>query len=389
MPEVSDPASLKVVAIAPAFVVPSNRARWERLAELHSDVHVTLVTRDELTTTRYGEKQVFRVVPEERANFRLIPLRTTGRHGFYRSVPALIRRTRPDVVHVFEEPTEWMLLQFFVASRTFAPHAVRLFYYYTNILNRPTRWDRRLKQAAIFRLAQGVFVGSMGAEQVVRALGYRGNSQLQTALGADERVWTPDQSTSERPFTIGFVGSLVLEKGVTDLARAAVGLGGKWRLVMVGDGAARTEVEAIFQNAGLSDRLEMRGLVERDQLPEVVRGMDVLVLPSRTVFPHWREQFGLVLAEAMLSGVAVIGSDSGAIPEVIEHTGLIFPEGNPEALRTHLARLRDYPSLRRELAHAGRERALTWYSASALADETYTLYSALVAERRGVARPPP
>jgi glycosyltransferase involved in cell wall biosynthesis len=385
---VSDPEGLKVMAIAPAFVVPSNRARWERLAELHADVDVTLVTREELTTTRYGEKQVFQVVPEECANFHLIPLRTTGRRGFYRSVPALFRRTRPDVVHVFEEPTEWMLLQFLLASRIFAPHAVRLFYYYTNILDRPKRWDRRLKQAAIFRLAQGVFVGSMGAEQVVRALGYRGDSQLQTALGADERVWTPDQKRSERPFTIGFVGSLVLEKGVTDLARAAVGLSGEWRLVMVGDGAARMQVEGIFQDAGLSDRLQMRGLVHRDQLPEVVRGMDVLVLPSRTIPPHWREQFGLVLAEAMLSGVAVIGSDSGAIPGVIEHTGLIFPERDPDALRAHLARLRDYPALRRDLAHAGRERALALYSASALADETYTIYSALVAERRGIAWPP-
>jgi glycosyltransferase involved in cell wall biosynthesis len=384
---VSDPEGLKVVAIAPAFVVPSNRARWERLAELHPDVDVTLVTRDELTTTRYGEKQVFRVVPEECANFRLIPLRTTGRHGLYRSVPALVRRTRPDVVHVFEEPTEWMLLQFLLMSRIFAPRAVRLFYYYTNILDRPKRWNRRLKQGAIFRLAQGVFVGSMEAEQVLRALGYRGDSQLQTALGADERVWTPDQSRREHPFTIGFVGSLVREKGVTDLARAAVGLAGEWRVVMAGDGAARMEVEGIFQSAGLSDRVDMRGLVDRDQLPEVVREMDVLVLPSRTVPPH-REQFGLVLAEAMLSGVAVIGSDSGAIPEVIEHTGLIFPEGDPDALRAHLARLRDYPSLRRDLAQAGRERALAWYSASALADETYTIYSALVAERRG-ARPPP
>jgi glycosyltransferase involved in cell wall biosynthesis len=367
------------MAVAPAFVVPSNRTRWERLAELYPDTDVTLVTRDILTTTRYGEKQVFRVAPEERANFRIVPLSTTGAHGLYRSVPALLRRARPDIVHVFEEPTEWMLLQFLLASRILAPNAIRLFYYYTNILDKPKRWDRRIKQAVVFKLAHAVFVGSTDAERVVRALGYKGDSQLQTALGADEHVWTPSQNP-DRSFTIGFVGSLIPEKGVTDLARAAVELGGEWRLVVAGDGPQSAEVERILQEAGLSDRLRMLGLVDREHLPQVVRGMHVLVLPSHTM-ASWREQFGLVLAEAMLSGVAVVGSDSGAIPEVIADAGLVFPEGDFRALRARLARLREDPSFRRNLAESGRQRALARYSVTALANETYTLYSRLMARR--------
>ncbi|MGQ0671247.1 MAG: glycosyltransferase, partial [Actinomycetota bacterium] len=94
--------------------------------------------------------------------------------------------------------------------------------------------------------------------------------------------------------------------------------------------------------------------------------------------PPLREQFGLVLAEAMLSGVAVVGSSSGAIPEVIGDGGLVFPEGDWHALRAHLQSLADDPGRRAEIAARGRDRALRLYSATALADQTYELYRELV-----------
>lgn len=65
------------------------------------------------------------------------------------------------------------------------------------------------------------------------------------------------------------------------------------------------------------------GYMERKDIPRYIREFDVLVLPSKTI-PTWREQFGLVLAEAMLSRVAVIGSSSGGITEVIGDAGMIF-----------------------------------------------------------------
>lgn len=366
--------------IAHSFVVPSNRARWERLAERHPDADVTLIAPTTFRTDRYGAKQSFRVTSDERRNYRVLPIATTDRR-LYRSLTLGMRRTRPHVVQVNEEPTEWVLLQSFLAARLLVPRAVRLFYYYTNILSPPDTWYRKAKVRSVFGLAGGAFAGSAGSERVLRALGFAGPVHIQTEIGADERVWTPSPPGRDgRPFTIGFVGALTPQKGVVDLARAALDLRGDWRLVVVGDGPERDSVKTVLAAGGHEDRLDLEGLVERDALPPLMREFDVLVLPSRTI-PTWREQFGLVLAEAMLSGVAVIGSDSGAIPEVIGDAGLIFPEGDIEALRAHLAQLCDDPPLRRALAGAGRQRALDRYSASALADETYNLYSALLHTR--------
>jgi glycosyltransferase involved in cell wall biosynthesis len=374
------PPTLRILVIAHSLVVPSNRARWERLVERHLDADVTLVAPAVFGTDRYGSEQSFRVTGGERGNYRVLPIPTTAR-GLYRTVTLGMRRARPHVVQVNEEPTEWSLLQSFLAARLLAPDAARFFYQRTNILCPPERWHQKMKLRAVLRLTVGGFVGSSEAEGVLRALGMTGDIHIQTEIGADERAWVPrDDDGQAGTITFGYVGGLLPEKGLADLARAAVRLQESWSFVIAGDGPEPATVKEIVNEAGFKARLDMRGLVERDRLPSVMRELDVLVLPSRTT-PTWKEQFGLVLAEAMLSGVAVIGTDSGAIPEVIGDGGLIFPERDLSALTSHLKALMDRPARRAEFARRGRERALRLYSATALADQTYELYRELVARR--------
>ena len=69
----------------------------------------------------------------------------------------------------------------------------------------------------------------------------------------------------------------------------------------------------------------------------MIGALDVLVLPSRTR-PNWSEQFGRVLIEAMASDVAVVASDSGAIPEVAGDGAFLFPEDDAVALGQSIAR---------------------------------------------------
>src|SRR6202043_3016284 len=91
-----------------------------------------------------------------------------------------------------------------------------------------------------------------------------------------------------------------------------------------------------------------------DEMASGCAQLDVLVLPSHTT-ARWKEQFGRVLVEALWCGVPVVGSSSGEIPWLIGLTqgGLVFPEGDREALAGRLVQLRDDPELRERLAKKG------------------------------------
>jgi glycosyltransferase involved in cell wall biosynthesis len=78
------------------------------------------------------------------------------------------------------------------------------------------------------------------------------------------------------------------------------------------------------------------------------------------------EQFGLSLAQAMMLGIASIGSSSGAIPEVLGPGGLVFQEGNTEALTGALDELLRSPARREELGALGRQFALRNYSTESI-----------------------
>jgi glycosyltransferase involved in cell wall biosynthesis len=112
-------------------------------------------------------------------------------------------------------------------------------------------------------------------------------------------------------------------------------------------------------------------------MPAYYHQLDVLVVPSRTR-PNWKEQFGRVIVEAMACGVPVIGSDSGEIPHVMGDAGLVFPEERAEVLRAHLARLLGDPSLQKDLARRGRERALARFTQAQVAAQTYQVYRAVL-----------
>jgi glycosyltransferase involved in cell wall biosynthesis len=109
------------------------------------------------------------------------------------------------------------------------------------------------------------------------------------------------------------------------------------------------------------------------QVAQQLHQIDTLVLPSRTT-SVWKEQFGRVLTEAMACRVPVIGSDSGAIPEVIGDAGLIFTEGDAVALADCLRQLIDFPDLRRDLAQRGYMRVMTNYTQEHIAQQTTDFY---------------
>ena len=169
------------------------------------------------------------------------------------------------------------------------------------------------------------------------------------------------------------------EKGVDLLLEAVAGMKGSWRLVILGGGPEREGLELLARRLGLDDQVIFEGWLPSLRLPAFYRGLDALVVPSRSQ-PNWVEQFGRVLIEAMACGVPVLGSTCGEIPQVVGEAGLIFPEDDATALRERLVRLMRDADLWADLSRRGRERVLAHFTQAHVAAQTVAVYRELMGE---------
>ena len=134
------------------------------------------------------------------------------------------------------------------------------------------------------------------------------------------------------------------------------------------------EFMARAETNGLSDHVKYLGFIE-DPV-SVMACFDVVVLTTDT------ETFGLVIAEAMRAGTAVIGTDAGGVPEMIKHgdTGLMIEPGDAAGLADAIERLATDPPLRERLAASGKAFADEHFSEPHHFDGLHTIFSSVLSE---------
>lgn len=304
-----------------------------------------------------------------------VPIRFNGSFHLhhYPRLRERIRNFGPHIVHIDEEPYNAACWQALYHARRVG--AKTLFFSWQNINRRyppPFRWGERW----VLNRVDYALAGTSSAADVWRQKGYRGPLEIIPQFGTDPALFAaPDnQGDTARPFTIGYAGRLVEEKGVHILMQAAAHLQAvDWRLYLLGGGPYQEHLESLAKQLGISDRVIFAGQVRSVDMPAQYHRFDVLVVPSLTR-PNWKEQFGRVLVEAMASGVPVIGSDSGAIPDVISDAGLIVPEADVAALAACLMNLQGDAALRAHLKMMGRERVLAYFTHEKIAHDTVRVY---------------
>jgi glycosyltransferase involved in cell wall biosynthesis len=143
-------------------------------------------------------------------------------------------------------------------------------------------------------------------------------------------------------------------------------------LDIVGDGPDRPLLEQEIARIGLNARVRVRGFVSHEDLPNIFRSLDIVCVPSLPT-PRWIEQFGRVAVEAMASGVPVVASNVGSLPEVVGDAGILLPPGDSDALADALRRLADQPCLRATMSRLGRERAelYSWSNIAKVHQDVY------------------
>lgn len=146
-------------------------------------------------------------------------------------------------------------------------------------------------------------------------------------------------------------------------------------LLLVGDGPEREPTERLLEQRGLRDRVRLVG--EQEHVAPLVRECAVFLLPSTT------ESFGLAALEALSSGVPVVASGVGGLPEVVRHgeTGFLVPPDDVDGMAAAVALLLDDPDRRRLMGQTARADAVARFQLDGLIDRYAALYARLTGDR--------
>jgi glycosyltransferase involved in cell wall biosynthesis len=195
--------------------------------------------------------------------------------------------------------------------------------------------------------------------------------------GIDEQVFRPAESYTppSGKFRIGFVGRLSEYKGLPALARTAALLGPEFEFHIVGPPEGGHQPPS-------APNLFYRGVMNSGQVADFLRDMDCFYFPSMS------ESFGIAAVEAMSTGLPVVASAVGGLPEVIRDgtNGYLVPAGDSGAAAEHILRLRANPELCRTIGEAARATVLERFTVTHTAQRFLDLHE-IWREPRGRSHP--
>ncbi|MFM7068261.1 MAG: glycosyltransferase family 4 protein [Actinomycetes bacterium] len=209
----------------------------------------------------------------------------------------------------------------------------------------------RLKRWTSARLAGHVTVGRRAA-QLIEQLGDLPEGSLSVIYTGVERYELQPLERTSTDFTIGMLSRHDPVKGIDLAIHVVAQLGPGFRLIVVGDGAERSNLEALVDELDVADRVELRPW--DDHARDVLGICDVYLLPSRL------EAFPITIMEAMQAGVPVVATDVGSVREAAEDgvTGYVVPVGDVEAMAGAVRSLAADDAQRTRMAEAARSVAL-------------------------------
>jgi glycosyltransferase involved in cell wall biosynthesis len=285
--------------------------------------------------------------------------------------PALLARLRPELVHInlavpWSSPVDLACALALPRGRVVAVQQLPL-----RTVALPV-WLRT--RALLHRLDAHVAVGEASCRRIEDFYGL-GRGTVVSIPNCVPDVALPPRPprparTAGAPLVVGSLGRLDAVKGYDVLLHALSALPDV-RAVVIGEGAARPELERLARELDVTDRVELPGWADRPA--ELLPGFDVFCLPSRS------EGFPLSIVEAMLAALPVVATRVGSVAELVVdgETGIVVERDDVDGLVAALDRLRD-DALRAKLGAAGRNRARQRYTVEHMARAYEKLWERVV-----------
>jgi glycosyltransferase involved in cell wall biosynthesis len=387
---------MRILVASHTYIVDLNCEKLKTLANLEPNLEVTVIVPKRWKPGGVQNK-IIETQARKEGNFRIIPVSNFSQNNqglltFGVDLVKLLQQFKPEIIQVEQGAKAFSYAQLITLNNLLKLKAKNIFFTWWN-LPYTNKFPINLLEKYNLDRTHGLIAGNQDGAEILKEHGYRGKVKVMPQLGVDEKLFSPRSQPKLRSklrinnneFVIGFVGRFVEEKGILTLIEAIAGLKElSWKLLLLGRGTLKETILQKAAAAGISDRLILIESVPHDEVPRYINLLNVLVLPSETNYKFktltsvgWKEQFGHVLIEAMVSRVPVIGSNSGEIPYVIGDAGLIFPEGDTLALRQCLQQLITNSELAQNLAEKGFDHAIEKYTNRALAKQQLDFYKEL------------
>ena len=284
-----------------------------------------------------------------------------------RATKQIIEELNPDIIH-----THWLIPGGYVTGKAIGKNnrsKLMISMHGTDVfLVKKLRLAKQLAKRSLNQATNHHYVSNALSDIIQQnySLTDKTNLILPMVFGLN-RFERRHQKTGNK--RILFVGRLMQVKGIDILIRAFSKLISHpdfvdWQLDIVGDGPEYDNLVKLAVENSSERSIIFHGYKNRDQIVGYYDNADLLVLPSKTTSLGEKEGLGLVVLEAMMSGVAVIGTTCGGIKETIEHevTGLIVNENDSEALYEAIRRMLSDAEFRQKMADQAYQMVQEKYS---------------------------
>jgi glycosyltransferase involved in cell wall biosynthesis len=325
---------MKILAAGHSFIIDANRLQWKDLASLG---HIV-----DLITPAYYQSSLqahidYKPNPQIDYAFNKVfalPVHFPSNNSFFFFSPlklfSIFRLEKYDAMILMQET--WSLsLFFFVLLKTFTKNRrTPLYLGITQNLKKKRLYPLRFLERFNCYFCRGILGCCDETREVLEWKGIKTPWDYFPFSYSDELIAKPSPIIRDK-IVIGYLGRLEEEKGLIALKQAFLELhdemGGEIEMLIAGAGS----LDVLFHH---HPQIHFLGRINHTAVKDFYEKINVFVLPSETR-SFWKEQFGRVLIETVAAKRLVIGSNSGAIPEVLSKMGIhsIFQEGNVKDLK--------------------------------------------------------
>jgi colanic acid/amylovoran biosynthesis glycosyltransferase len=179
------------------------------------------------------------------------------------------------------------------------------------------------------------------------------------------------------------IGRLTEKKGIAYAIQAVarvIASGRRLSYTIVGDGPLRAELLRLVEELDLGKHVQLPGWRTHNQVVDLIEAAHALLAPSVTAADGDEEGIPNSVKEAMASGLPVVSTNHGGIPELVEDgvSGYLVPQRDVEAIADRLRRLIDHPQAWATMGQAARKRVMAEFDIDKINDELVRLYEGLI-----------